>query len=146
MLTVRRAAVLFAVAVISVGCSSSSASTSPAAVATPLTVFAASSLTKAVSKHTAVIAGGNVLITGGLYNAAATGSSEESYAQLNSDGSLGSFNGATGSHTIASAGGKNLFNHVAIAYVDAVGVAHVLVLGGDDVNAPGKKRKEVWFY
>ena len=50
MLTVRRAAVLFAVAVISVGCSSSSASTSPAAAATPLTVFAASSLTKAFTQ------------------------------------------------------------------------------------------------
>jgi hypothetical protein len=105
-----------------------------------------SGLGKAVSKHTAVIAGGNVLKTGGLYNGASTGSSEESYAQLNSDGSVGSFNGATGSHTIGSAGGKNLFNHAALGYVDASGVAHVLVVGGDDVNAPGKKRKEVWFY
>lgn len=106
----------------------------------------ASGLTKAASKHTAVIAGGNVLITAGLYNGAATGSTEETYAQLNSDGSVASFNGATGSHTIASAGGKNLFNHAALGYVDANGVAHVMVLGGDDVNAPGKKRAEVWFY
>ncbi|HEX6965256.1 MAG TPA: IPT/TIG domain-containing protein [Gemmatimonadaceae bacterium] len=106
----------------------------------------ASGLTKATSKHTAVVAGGNVLVTGGLYNGAATGSSEESYAQFNSDGTVSSFNGATGSHTIASAGGANLFNHAAIGYVDANGVAHVLVLGGDDVNAPGKKRAEVWFY
>jgi hypothetical protein len=103
-------------------------------------------LTKAASKHTAVIAGGNVLITAGLYNGAATGSTEETYAQLNSDGSVASFNGATGSHTIASAGGKDLFNHAALGYVDANGVAHVMVLGGDDVNAPGKKRAEVWFY
>lgn len=106
----------------------------------------AASLTKAVSKHTAVVAGGNVLVTAGLYNGAAVGSTEESYAQFNSDGSVSSFNGATGSHTITSAGGKNLFNHAALGYVDASGVAHVLVLGGDDVNAPGKKRKEVWFY
>jgi IPT/TIG domain-containing protein len=106
----------------------------------------ASGLTKAASKHTAVIAGGSVLITAGLYNGAATGSTEESYAQLNSDGTVASFNGATGSHTIASAGGKNLFNHAALGYVDATGVAHVMVLGGDDVNAPGKKRAEVWFY
>lgn len=105
-----------------------------------------SGLTKATSKHTAVIAGGNVLVTGGLYNGAGTGSSEESYAQLNSDGTVSSFNGATGSHTIASAGGKELFNHAALGYVDANGVAHVLILGGDDVNAPGKKRAEVWFY
>jgi hypothetical protein len=59
---------------------------------------------------------------------------------------VSSFSGATGSHTIASAGGANLFNHAALSYVDANGVAHVLVLGGDDVNAPGKKRAEVWFY
>lgn len=106
----------------------------------------AGGMTKVVSKHTAVIAGGNVLVTGGLYNGAATGSTEESYAQLNSDGTVASFNGATGSHTILSAGGANLFNHAALGYVDANGVAHVLVLGGDDVNAPGKKRAEVWFY
>ena len=105
-----------------------------------------SSLTKAVGKHTAVVAGGNVLITGGLYNGASTGSSEESYAQLRTDGTVSSFSGATGSHTIASAGGNNLFNHAALSYVDANGVAHVLVIGGDDVNAPGKKRAEVWFY
>ncbi|HXI64131.1 MAG TPA: hypothetical protein VNH14_06485 [Gemmatimonadales bacterium] len=106
----------------------------------------ASALTKAVSKHTAVVAGGNVLVTAGLYNGAATGSTEETYAQINSDGSVGSLNGATGSHTITSAGGGNLFNHAALSYVDANGVAHVLVLGGDDVNAPGAKHKQVWFY
>lgn len=115
-------------------------------IAAPSWTTNPSAMTKAVSKHTAVVAGGNVLATGGLYNGAATGSSEESYAQFNSDGTISSFNGATGSHTIASAGGKNLFNHAAVAYVDANGVAHVLVIGGDDVNAPGKKRSEVWFY
>jgi molybdate transport system substrate-binding protein len=47
MLAVRGAGVLFAVAVVTVGCSSSSTSTSLVAAATPLTVFAASSLTKA---------------------------------------------------------------------------------------------------
>jgi hypothetical protein len=109
-------------------------------------VVNSSSLTKAVGKHTSVVAGGNVLVTGGLYNGASTGSSEESYAQLRTDGTVSSFSGATGSHTITSAGGSNLFNHTALSYVDANGVAHVLVLGGDDVNAPGKKRAEVWFY
>jgi len=109
-------------------------------------VVNSSSLSKAVGKHTAVVAGGSVLVTGGLYNGASTGSSEESYAQLRTDGTVSSFSGATGSHTITSAGGSNLFNHAALSYVDASGVAHVLVLGGDDVNAPGKKRAEVWFY
>jgi IPT/TIG domain len=105
-----------------------------------------SGLLKAVSKHTAVIAGGNVLVTAGLYSGAATGSTEESYSQINSDGSVASLNGATGSHTISSAGGGNLFNHATLSYVDANGVAHVLVLGGDDVNTPGAKHKQVWFY
>ncbi len=105
-----------------------------------------SGLTKAVCKHTAVTAGGYVLVTGGLYNGAATGSTEESYAQLQADGSVTSFNGATGSHTIASAGGGNLFNHAALDYTDAGGVSHVIVLGGDDVNQPGHKHAEVWVY
>lgn len=105
-----------------------------------------SGTTKAVSKHTVVMAGGSMLVTGGLYNGAATGSSEESYAQINADGTVSSFNGATGAHTIQSAGGGNLFNHAALSYVDANGVAHVMVLGGDDVNSPGAKHKQVWFY
>ena len=105
-----------------------------------------SKLTKAVAKHTAVIAGGNVLVTAGLYNGASTGSSEESYAQLASDGSVGSFNGATGSNTIASLGGGNLFNHSATGYTDGNGTFHVLVAGGDDVNTPGTKHDAVFFY
>jgi hypothetical protein len=105
-----------------------------------------SSLKKAVSKHTAVVGGGNILVTAGIYNGAKTGSTEETYAQLNSDGTVGSFNGATGSNTISSAGGTDLFNHAAVSYVDAGGVAHVMVIGGDDLNAPGKKRTGVWFY
>ena len=105
-----------------------------------------SSMTKAVMKHTAVVAGGNVLVTGGLYAGAATGSSEESYAQLNTDGSASSFNGATGSNTISSAGGGNLFNHAAIGFTDGNGAFHVAVVGGDDVNTPGTKHKTVFFY
>jgi hypothetical protein len=116
------------------------------ALAAPLWIMNSASLKKAVSKHTSVQGGGNVLITAGIYNGATTGSTEESYAQLNSDGTVGSFNGATGSHTIVSAGGKNLFNHAALSYVDGLGVAHVMVIGGDDLNAPGKKRAEVWYY
>jgi len=103
-------------------------------------------LKKAVVKHTSVVAGGNVLVSGGLYSGATTGSSEQSYAQLNSDGSVGTFNGATGSNTIASAGGGNLFNHAAVGYTDGTGAFHVMVLGGDDVNTPGTKHKTVFFY
>jgi hypothetical protein len=105
-----------------------------------------SSLTKTTSKHTAVVAGGNVLITAGLYNGALTGSTEQTYAQLNADGSVGSFSGATGSNTIASLGGGNLFNHSATGYTDGNGVFHVLVAGGDDVNSPSTKHTGVFFY
>jgi hypothetical protein len=105
-----------------------------------------SSLATPVSKQTAVIAGGSVLMTGGLYQGAAADSSEETYAALNPDGSAGAFTNAAGSHTIVSAGGAALFNHAAVTYLDGNAVAHVVVLGGDDVSAPGKKRAEVWVY
>lgn len=106
----------------------------------------ANKLKKTVTKHTAVIAGGDVLVTAGLYNGASTGSTEETYAQFNGDGTVGAFNGATGSNTISSAGGGNLFNHAALGYTDGNGTFHVLVVGGDDVNSPGTKHTGVFFY
>ena len=33
-----------------------------------------------------------------------------------------------------------------VSYLDGTGAVHVMVIGGDDVNAPGKKRPEVWVY
>lgn len=107
----------------------------------------ANELIKEVSKHSAVVAGGSVLVSAGLYAGASTGATEQSYAAFNSDGSVGSFNGATGAQTIQfNNGGRDLFGHAALSYIDASGVAHVLILGGDEVAAPGKKRAEVWFY
>ena len=106
----------------------------------------ANKLKKAVTKQTSVVAGGDVLITAGLYNGASTGSTEESYSQFNSDGTVGAFNGATGSNTISSLGGGNLFNQAALGYTDGNGAFHVLVVGGDDVNIPGTKHSAVFFY
>ena len=106
----------------------------------------ANKLKKAVNKHTTVTAVGNVLVTAGLYTGATTGSTEESYAALNTDGSTGAFNGATGANTISSAGGGNLFNHAAVGYLDANGAFHVLVVGGDDVNTPTKKHRGVFYF
>ncbi len=106
----------------------------------------ANALQKQRSKHSALVAGGSIFVSAGLYAAAGTGSSENSYATINSDGTVGSSAGATGSNTLQSVGGANLFNHAAIVYQDAGGVAHVMILGGDDVNAPGSKRKKVMFY
>lgn len=110
-------------------------------------VTAGNKMTKSVSKHTTVVAGGYVLITAGLYNGASSGSTEESYAQFNADGTVASFNGATGSNTIESLiSGGNLFNHAAVGYTDATGVFHVLVAGGDDVNTPGTRHRGVFYY
>lgn len=103
-------------------------------------------LKKAVTKHTAVVAGGNVLITAGLYTGATTGATEESYAALNADGSTSAFNGATGSNTISSAGGGNIFNHAATGYLDGTGAFHILVVGGDDVNTPTAGKHTGVFY
>ncbi|HEY6924142.1 MAG TPA: hypothetical protein VI653_11790, partial [Steroidobacteraceae bacterium] len=109
-------------------------------------VLNSNKLKKAVSKHRTVVAGGNVLVTAGLYNGASTGSSEESYAQINADGSVGSFAGATGANTISAGGGGNLFNHAEVGYVDGSGTFHVLVSGGDDVNTPGTRHKGLFYY
>jgi molybdate transport system substrate-binding protein len=103
MLAVRRVVVLFAVAVVSVGCSSSSSSTSPAAAATPLTVFAASSLTKAFTQigqdfHTA---NPDVTVTFNF------GSSTDLASQIQSEGTADVFASASGTamDTLQSAPG-----------------------------------------
>ena len=106
----------------------------------------ASSLGKTRSKHSALAMGGTLFVTSGLYSAANTGSSENTAAPINPDGSVGSFGGATGSNTLLSVGNLNLFNQAAVTYVDASGVAHVMILGGDSVNDPGTKSPNVIFY
>ena len=106
----------------------------------------ASRLGKARSKHSALVAGGNMFASSGLYAAAKTGSSENTYGQINSDGTVGSFGGATGSNTLLSIGAGNLFNQAAFAYVDGDGVAHVMILGGDNVNTPGQRSEKVFYY
>ncbi len=110
-------------------------------------ILSTNKLRKPVAKHTAAVAGGNALITAGLYNGALTGSTEESYAGLNADGSIGTVNGATGVNTIKNAGGGNVFNHAATGYLDGTGAFHVLVVGGDDVNTPTiTKHTGVFYY
>jgi len=110
----------------------------------------AGTLETARSAHTAVIAGGNVLLTGGLYSGALTGTNEGSYAALNAtDGTVGAFTVATGTATIQSLCSCNLFNHAATGYLAGSGsnvTFHVLVVGGDDVMAPGTKHAETYTY
>jgi hypothetical protein len=109
-------------------------------------VVSANQMQKARSKHVALAAGGSLFLSSGLYAAANTGSSENVYATINSDGTIGTFAGATGSNTLLSVGGVNLYNTRGVTYVDATGVAHVMILAGDDVNSPGAKSAKVIFY
>lgn len=112
-------------------------------------VINGSALGKARSKHTALVLGGSLFVSSGLYSGlsgAVQGSSENVYATINSDGTVGTFSGATGSNTLFSAGGSNLFNLAGISYIDANGVAHVMVIGGAKVGAPATKLDKVLYY
>jgi hypothetical protein len=107
------------------------------------------SIGKERSKHSTLVLGGNIFISSGLYSglgANVGGSSENAYANINSDGTIGTFNGATGSNTLFSAGGSNLFNQSGVSYIDADGVAHVMILGGARVGSPATKLDKVLFY
>ncbi len=86
---------------------------------------------KAREKFTAVVAGSDIIVTGGLY-AGQLGSSESRYAQINSAGSVQSFNGATGTNTIDSLSGFNPYNQSSAFFADASGKPHIIILGGTD--------------
>lgn len=108
-----------------------------------------STLIKSVAKHSAIVAGATVLVSGGLYSGATNSATEHQYAEINADYTIGSFNGATGSHTIggsSGAGGVPFFNHGAITYVDGSGAAHVVIIGGADVNDPASALQDVYYY
>jgi len=98
---------------------------------------ASTSMGKSRSKHGAIFAGGSLLVTSGVY-AGNPGSSENTYAGINSDGSLGSWNGATGSETIDVELGMSLYNQAVVTFIDDAGYGHVLVLGGADRKVEGK--------
>jgi hypothetical protein len=106
-------------------------------------------LGKARSKHTALVLGGSLFVSSGLYSGLSVsvqGSSENVYATINADGTIANFNGATGSNTLYDAGGSNLFNQSGISYIDANGVAHVMIIGGAKVGEPATKMANVLFY
>ena len=106
---------------------------------------AVSSLNKGRSKHNTVVGGGYLFTTSGVYNGQA-GSSENTYTQINPDGTLGSWNGATGTNTIGSLLGYDLYNETALGFVDASGQGHILVLGGAKREAPGRASAAVVYY
>lgn len=98
---------------------------------------------KAREKFTAVVAGSNIVITGGLYSGD-PGNNESRYGTIKTDGSVEPFGGATGTNTISSAGGYDPYNHSTAYFVDSSGNPHVLILGGGDVNT-GVLHSEVWY-
>ena len=104
-----------------------------------------SSQAKARSKHSTVFAGGALLTTSGVYSGQ-PGSSENTYATVNNDGTLGSWNGATGSETIEAETGISVYNQAAITFIDGAGAAHVLVLGGANRVAAGQPTASVLYY
>jgi hypothetical protein len=108
-----------------------------------------SALGKARSKHTTLVLGGSLFVSSGIYSGlsgSVQGSSENVYATINADGTVSTFNGATGSNTLYSAGGSNLFNQTGISYVDANGVARVMIIGGAKFGTPTVKLDKVLYY
>ncbi|HUG40232.1 MAG TPA: hypothetical protein VMM12_07100 [Longimicrobiales bacterium] len=100
---------------------------------------------KGRSKHSTVFAGGDLFATSGVYSGQA-GSSENIYGSVASDGSVDAWNGATGSNTIGSLLGYHLYNQAAVAFIDAAGEGHVMVIGGAKRGAAGQPSAAVVYY
>ena len=104
-----------------------------------------SSMNKGRSKHNTVVGGAYLFTTSGVY-AGSPGSSENTYTQINSDGTVASWLGATGANTIGTLLGYDVYNQAAISFVDASGRGHVLVLGGAKRQTPGRASAAVMYY
>lgn len=103
------------------------------------------SMSKGRSKHNTVVGGGYLFTTSGVY-AGQAGSSENTYSQINADGTVGSWNGATGTNTISTLLGYDVYNEAAISFVDASGKGHILVLGGAKRQVQGRASGAVVYY
>lgn len=101
-------------------------------------------MSKSRSKHSSIFGGGALFTTSGVY-AGQPGSSENTFAEIQSDGTLEPWQGATGSDIIASELGISLYNQAAVTFIDDSGTGHVLVLGGAD-RADGTASDGVVFY
>lgn len=113
-------------------------------IATPWA--ATTGLGNARAANTAVFASGNALVIGGLYTGASTHTSESEYAAINEDGTAGAFATAAPATSLNALCSCNLFNQATTGYVAGNGTYHVLVAGGDDVNAPGTRRAETFTF
>jgi hypothetical protein len=107
---------------------------------------ATTTLPAARSAHSAVLRAGNVLLTGGLYSGATTNTSEEAYAQVNADGTVGSFTTATPAASISSLCSCSLFNQGGTGYLAGNGSFHVLIVGGDNAATPGTPQQKTFTY
>jgi hypothetical protein len=103
------------------------------------------SMAKARSKHNTVVGGGYLFTTSGVY-AGQPGSSENTYAQINADGTVSSWAGATGTNTIGTLLGYDLYNEAAVSFVDASGRGRVLILGGAKRQLSGRASAAVVYY
>jgi hypothetical protein len=100
---------------------------------------------KARSKGAVVAAGGALLVSSGIY-AGQAGSSENTYASILADGSLASWNGATGSNTIDVLLGYAVYNTASVFFRDAEGRGHVMLLGGAKRSTAGQPSAGVVYY
>jgi hypothetical protein len=106
---------------------------------------ATAAMAKGRSKHSTVFAGGALLATSGVY-AGQPGSSENTSGDLQSDGAVDSWTGATGSETIDVELGYSLYNQAAVTFIDHDGTGHVLVLGGAKRETEGEPSSAVVYY
>jgi hypothetical protein len=65
---------------------------------------------------------------------------------LNADATLGSWQGANGTNTIAGVLGYSIYNEAAVSFTDDAGQGHVLLLGGADRATPGRATSGVVYY
>jgi hypothetical protein len=107
---------------------------------------ATTALGHARTATTAVFGAGHVLVTGGVYTGASTHTSESESAAIGADGTTGTFATAASPTSLNSLCSCNLYNHGALGYTAGNGSFHVLVVGGDDVNAPGTRRTETYTF
>lgn len=103
------------------------------------------SMAKSRSKHSTVFAGGALFTTSGIF-AGEPGSSENTFANLRSDGTLEPWQGATGAETIAAELTISLYNQALVTFIDQDGTGHLLVLGGADIGSEGTPSDFVVWY
>jgi hypothetical protein len=103
------------------------------------------SMAKGRSKHSALFAGGALFATSGVYSGS-PGSSENTAGDVQNDGTVESWGGATGSETIEVELGYSLYHQAAVTFIDPDGMGHVLVLGGAQREAEGTPSAAVVYY